>query len=90
MFPNNFNAINGIPQKLEEVKEQLLNYHSQVKATEEELQREFPYADELREKSARLAQLNSELTMQERPQPPVQETPSVEAVTPKIENDSPR
>ena len=74
------NAINGIPQKLEEVKEQLLNYHSQVKATEEELQKTFPYADQLREKSARLAQLNSELTMQERPQPPVQETPSVEAV----------
>ena len=83
------NAINGIPQRLEEVKSQLSNYHSQIKATEEELQKTFPYADELREKSARLAQLNAELTMQERPQPPVQETPSVEAVvTPKVENNS--
>ena len=69
------NAINGIPQRLEEVRGQLSNYHSQVKATEEELQKTFPYAEELREKSARLAQLNTELTMQERNQPPVQETP---------------
>ncbi len=83
------NAINGIPQRLEEVKSQLSNYHSQVKATEEELQKTFPYADKLREKSARLAQLNAELTMQERPQPPVQETPSVEAVTSTVVNSSP-
>ena len=82
------NAINGIPQRLEEVRSQLEGYHTQIKATEEELQKTFPYADELREKSARLAQLNAELTMQEHPQPSVQETPSVEAVTPKVENNS--
>ena len=80
------NAINGISQRLEEVKSQLSNYHSQVQATEEELQKAFPYADELREKSARLAQLNSELTMQEHNQPPVQETPQTESETSEIEN----
>ena len=79
------NAINGIPQRLEEVRGQLSNYHSQVKATEEELQKEFPYADELREKSARLAQLNTELTMQERNQPPVQETPKPAPDVPEVE-----
>ncbi|MBR0032952.1 MAG: hypothetical protein IJP61_11815, partial [Treponema sp.] len=78
------NAINGIPQRLEEVRGQLANYHSQVKATEEELQKEFPYAEELKEKSARLAQLNTELTMQER-QPPVQETPQPTPDVPEIE-----
>ncbi len=80
------NAINGIPQRLEEVRGQLEGYHTQVKVTEEELQKTFPYADELREKSARLAQLNTELTMQEQTQPPVQEVPpSVEPLTPAEE-----
>ena len=79
------NAINGIPQKLETTRGQLENYHNQVKAAEEELQRPFPQAEELREKSARLARLNVELTIQEQPQPQVQETPpSVEPVTPTI------
>ncbi|MBR2207344.1 MAG: hypothetical protein IJ859_00890, partial [Synergistaceae bacterium] len=79
------NAINEIPKKLEEAKGQLENYHGQVKATEEELQKGFPYADELKEKSARLARLNTELTMRENDQTPVQETtPTVEA--PKVEN----
>ena len=77
------NAINEIPKKLEETKSQLENYHGQVKATEEELQKGFPYADELKEKSARLAKLNTELTMQEN-NSPVQETSTAEA--PKIEN----
>ena len=76
------NAINEIPKKLEETKSQLENYHGQVKATEEELQKGFPYADELKEKSARLAKLNTELTMQENSQTPA--PPTVE--TPKIEN----
>ena len=51
---------------------------------EEELQKEFPYAEELKEKSARLAQLNTELTMQER-QPPVQETPQPTPDVPELE-----
>ena len=79
------NAINGIPQRLEEVRGQLANYHSQVKATEEELQKEFPYAEELKEKSARLAQLNTELTMQERNQSPVQEPPQPAPDEPEVE-----
>ena len=79
------NAINGIPQRLEEVRGQLTNYQSQVKATEEELQKEFPYAEELKEKSARLAQLNTELTMQERNQSPVQEPPQPAPDEPEVE-----
>ena len=60
------NEIDGIPKRLENVRGQLANYHNQVAATESELQKPFQYADELREKSARLAQLNTELTMKER------------------------
>ena len=80
------NAINGIPQRLEEVRGQLANYHSQVKATEEELQKTFPYAEELREKSERLTQLNAELTMQERNQSPVQEPQQPSPNEPEVEN----
>ena len=89
------NAINEIPKKLEETKGQLENYYAQVKATKEELQKGFPYADELKEKSARLAQLNAELTMQERGETQTpQNSPEAEnseiktEETQKIENSS--
>ncbi|MBR0279461.1 MAG: hypothetical protein IJQ75_05715 [Synergistaceae bacterium] len=87
------NAINGIPQRIETTRGQLENYHNQVKAAEEELQRPFAHADELKEKTERLAKLNAELTIQEHPQPPVQETPpsvdpaSIEPETPKVESE---
>jgi vacuolar-type H+-ATPase subunit I/STV1 len=79
------NAINGIPRRLEEVRGQLSKYHSQMKAVEEELQKKFPYAEELKEKSARLAQFYTELTMQERNQSPLQETPQPTPDVPEIE-----
>ena len=71
---------------------QLENYQNQVKAAEEELQRPFAHADELKEKTERLAKLNAELTIQEHSQPPIQETPpsvdpaSIDPETPKVEN----
>ena len=84
------NAINGIPQKLEEVRGQLESYHNQVRAAEEELQRPFPQAEELREKSARLAKLNVELTIQEQPQPtiPTSDQPTAENPEPPQEEAS--
>ena len=73
------NAINGIPQRLEQTRGELANYQNQVKAAEEELQRPFPQAEELREKTARLAKLNAELTMSEsRTQPTQEQPPSIE------------
>ena len=60
------NAIDGISDRLRTAKRRLAELHSQVSAAEEELKREFPRAQELKEKSARLAQLNAELTLQER------------------------
>ena len=80
------NAINEIPKKLEETRGQLENYHAQIKATEEELQKGFPYAEELREKSARLAKLNTELTMQEN-KTPVQENSPTETQAPQVKNE---
>ena len=81
------NAINGIPQRLEATRGQLSNYQNQVKAAEEELQRPFPHADELKEKSARLAKLNAELTMSESsPSPKPEEPPSVEPTEAEVED----
>ena len=65
------NAIDAIQDRLKMGKRKLADLRAQVSAAEEELKREFPRAQELREKSARLAQLNAELTIQERePAPP--------------------
>ena len=81
------NAINGIPQRLEATRGQLSNYQNQVKAAEDELQRPFPHADELKEKSARLAKLNAELTMSESsPSPKPEEPPSVEPTEAELED----
>lgn len=83
------NAINEIPKKLEDVKSQLESYRNQIKVTEEELKKPFPYADELKEKSARLAKLNVELTISERGQTQTPENPEVKPEeTQKIENPS--
>lgn len=57
------NAVNGIPDRLNAEIRKLEEIHNQVKTAEEEIKREFSQMQELRDKSARLAQLNAELTM---------------------------
>ena len=59
------NAIEAIPTKLDLARRKLELLGAQVRAAEEELKREFPRAQELKEKAARLAQLNAELTLSE-------------------------
>ena len=59
------NAIEGIPARLQEAQERLENLHGQVRAAKEELGKEFSHALELREKNARLAKLNAELSMRD-------------------------
>ena len=60
------NAIEGIPARLQEAQERLENLHEQVRAAKEELGKEFSHARELQEKTARLAELNIALTMQDK------------------------
>jgi len=84
------NAINEIPKKLEEVKSQLESYRNQIKVTEEELSKPFPYADELKEKSARLAKLNVELTISERGQNQTPENPPTENENSEIKPEEPQ
>ena len=57
------NALNQMPQRLEAVKNQLDNLYRQQAAAQAEAGRPFPQEQELREKSARLAELDVLLNM---------------------------
>ena len=57
------NALSGIQLRINGVKSSLENYEEQLKAAEEEVKKPFPQEEELREKSAKLAELNAELNI---------------------------
>ena len=57
------NALAGIPGRLEKGVEQLENLQNQQAAAREELKKPFPQEAELAEKSARLAELDAALSM---------------------------
>ena len=57
------NAIDNIPKHLEETKEALENVRNQIAGAKAELGRPFPQEEDLKTKSARLAELNAELNI---------------------------
>ncbi len=57
------NALAQMPQRLEAVKAQLDNLYQQQAAAKEEVGKPFPYEEELRDKSARLAELDTLLNI---------------------------
>ena len=59
------NALSSIPEKLEKSREQLTNLQNQQEATRAELGKPFPQEAELAEKSARLAELDAALNMED-------------------------
>ncbi|MCD8354384.1 MAG: SNF2-related protein, partial [Clostridiales bacterium] len=71
------NALAGIPRKLEAAKEQLANLENQQEAARAEIGKPFPQEAELREKSARLAELDAALNLAE-PATPQEERESSE------------
>ena len=60
------NALAGIPARLEKAEQQLDNLRSQQEAAQAELGKPFPQEAELAEKSARLAELDALLNMDDR------------------------
>ena len=60
------NALNGIEKRLETAKERLESLYVQVENAKAELGKPFPQEEELRVKSARLAELNAELNIDDR------------------------
>jgi len=57
------NALAQMPQRLEAAKAQLENLYQQQAAAKEEVGKPFPYEEELREKSARLVELDTLLNL---------------------------
>ena len=77
------NALAQMPQRLESVKAQLDNLYQQQAAAKEEVGRPFPYEDELREKSARLTELDTLLNIDSKA-PSSQETIVAKSTRPSV------
>ena len=60
------NALAAVPDRLEKAREQLTNLQNQQEATRAELGKPFPQEAELAQKSARLAELDAELNMDDK------------------------
>ena len=59
------NALAGIEKKVTETEQKLENLHKQLATAQEEVKKPFAQEEELAQKSARLAELNSMLNMDE-------------------------
>ena len=71
------NALTALDKKLGALNTRLSDLERQVENAREELGKPFPQEDELREKSARLVELNAELDMENNAEPQEAEKPSV-------------
>ncbi len=71
------NALTALDKKLGALNTRLADLQRQVENAREELEKPFPQEDELREKSARLVELNAELDMENTAEPQEAEKPSV-------------
>ena len=71
------NTLTALDKKLGALNTRLSDLERQVENAREELGKPFQQEDELREKSARLVELNAELDMENNSEPPEAEKPSV-------------
>ncbi len=60
------NALNGMAERKQNVEAKLANLYSQMETAKAEIGKPFPQEDELRTKSARLAELNAELNIDDK------------------------
>lgn len=60
------NALNGMTERKQNVEAKLANLYSQMETAKAEIGKPFPQEDELRTKSARLAELNAELNIDDK------------------------
>ena len=74
------NALEKIPQSLQNHLENLEQLHTELESAKEEADRPFPQEEELAEKSARLAELNTALDNEEKGRGSGKETPEEEPV----------
>ena len=71
------NTLTALDKKLGALNTRLSDLERQIENAREELGKPFPQEDELREKSARLVELNAELDMENNAEPQETEKPSV-------------
>ena len=71
------NALGQIPSRIQAAQAQLENVKNQLETAKAEVNKPFPKEDELKTKSARLSELNTELNIDERTPIGEKEKPSV-------------
>jgi len=67
------NALNNFPERINSAENELATLHQQQAAAQIEVEKPFPQEEELAEKSARLAELNAQLDVDEKSHEPEQE-----------------
>ena len=67
------NALNSFPERITAAENELTTLHQQQAAAQIEVEKPFPQEDELAEKSARLAELNAQLDVDEKHHEPEQD-----------------
>ena len=67
------NSLNNFPERINSAENELATLHQQQAAAQIEVEKPFPQEEELAEKSARLAELNSQLDVDEKSHEPEQE-----------------
>ena len=67
------NALNSFPERINSAENELATLHQQQAAAQIEVEKPFPQEEELAEKSARLAELNAQLDVDEKSHEPEQD-----------------
>ena len=67
------NSLNSFPERINSAENELATLHQQQAAAQIEVEKPFPQEEELAEKSARLAELNAQLDVDEKSHDPEQE-----------------
>ena len=67
------NSLNNFPERINSVENELDTLHQQQAAAQIEVEKPFPQEEELAEKSARLAELNAQLDVDEKSHEPEQD-----------------
>ena len=63
------NALDGMPERLDRLRAELIDLHQQMEAARAEVGKPFPREEELRRKSARLIELDAQLNMDRKSKP---------------------
>ena len=69
------NSLNNFPERINSAENELATLHQQQAAAQIEVEKPFPQEEELAEKSARLAELNAQLDVDEKSHDPEEEQP---------------